>query len=89
MKECSFLRCLFRILLLGVSCRFIYAGIYNLVDILKWRQEITAPCVIEGVNLVTIYELVLHIACVYVIIGIIILYKLIKKVFFTHPEQEN
>lgn len=80
MKECSFLRCLFRILLLGVSCRFIYAGIYNLVDILKWRKEITAPCIVGGVNLVTIYELVLHIACVYVIVGILILYKLIKNI---------
>ena len=61
------------------SLELLYVGIFNLIDILKWRKEITAPCIYNGVNLVTVYEVILHLAVVCIVAGSIIIYKLIKK----------
>jgi len=71
------------------SLELLYMGIFNLIDILKWRKEITAPCIYQGVNLVTVYEIILHTSVVCIVAGLAIIYKLIKKSICAKRQLES
>ena len=58
-----------------LAAEFLYAGIFNLTDIIIWRKEITKELIFKGINLFTVYEVILHAACACIIIGAALLYK--------------